>query len=610
MVLRIVFVVIVILPIFGFGQLDSIQKLDEVVLSDYKLKQFTNSQTLQTLNDSVLKRTSADLTTVLNYNTPIFFKENGLGMVSSPSFRGSTAQQTAVVWNGININSQTTGQTDFNTISTRNYDQLEVRSGGGSVLYGSGAIGGTIHLKNNLIFNRGFINEISFNAGSFDTYNGNYKVSFSDEKLSIQGGINFLKSDNDFPYFKKDRKNINGQFYNSDFNVSVGYNLDETNRIQYYNNVYIGSRHFSLQIPRENKTKYDNLDTRNLVIWTSKFSKWTSNLRLAYLTESYDYFADIESETSSGSEVKTIIAKYDAIYKLSNKITLNPVVDFTQNDGEGTNIAQIKRQITGGSLLIKHRFLDVALYEASLRKEITDSYESPILYNLGLQFNFFKPYVLKLNVSKNFRIPTFNDLYWDTGGNLNLLPETAQQYEVSNEFDFRWLKLGITGYYNAISDMIRWIPTGSFWRPENIDEVETMGLESKLQLNKRFGKHFFTVNSTYGYTVSENKATSKQLIYVPLHKFNASIAYQFKGFSTFYEYLFVDNVFSTSDHLQKFQVDSYHISNIGAEYSFTTTKQHITIGLKAKNLFNVDYQAVLGRNMPGINYNTYINLKF
>jgi vitamin B12 transporter len=260
--------------------------------------------------------------------------------------------------------------------------------------------------------------------------------------------------------------------------------------------------------------------------------------------------------------------------------------------------------------LLKHRILKFALYEASVRKEITDSYESPLLYSLGVQLKVFKPYTLKLNVSKNFRIPTFNDLYWDTGGNLDLLPETAQQYEISNEFDFKWLKFGVTGYYNAITDMIRWIPTGTFWRPENIDEVETMGLESKLQVNKQFGKHHITLNSTYGYTISENKATSKQLIYVPFHKLNASIAYNFKGFTTFYEYLFVGDVFSTSDHLKKFEVDAYQISNVGAEYSFSTKKQEFTIGLKAKNILNVEYQAVLGRNMPGINYNTYINLKF
>jgi iron complex outermembrane receptor protein len=48
--------------------------------------------------------------------------ENGLGMVSSPSFRGPHCK--AVIWNGININSQLLGQTDFNTITTQDFNSI------------------------------------------------------------------------------------------------------------------------------------------------------------------------------------------------------------------------------------------------------------------------------------------------------------------------------------------------------------------------------------------------------------------------------------------------------------------------------------------------------
>ncbi|MBQ0740765.1 Plug domain-containing protein, partial [Aquimarina celericrescens] len=88
-------------------------------------------------------------------------------MVSSPSFRGTTAQQTAVVWNGFNINSQFNGQTDFNTLLVDGFDELSVRPGGGSVIYGTGAIGGSIHLKNELKFNGETNVNLSARAGSF-----------------------------------------------------------------------------------------------------------------------------------------------------------------------------------------------------------------------------------------------------------------------------------------------------------------------------------------------------------------------------------------------------------------------------------------------------------
>ncbi len=185
---------------FAFGQLDSINYLDEVVLSDVRLYQNSGGNRLQVLKDSTLEQNEPVLSNLLKFNSPIYFKENGPGMVASAAFRGTTASQTAVVWNGININSQFTGQTDFNTILTSGYDRIVVRSGGGSVLYGSGAIGGSVHLNNDLDFGRGFKNELQLQAGSFSSFFGNYKTEYSSEKTSVQFGLSRYSSDNDFKY--------------------------------------------------------------------------------------------------------------------------------------------------------------------------------------------------------------------------------------------------------------------------------------------------------------------------------------------------------------------------------------------------------------------------
>jgi iron complex outermembrane receptor protein len=74
-----------------------------------------------------MARSGASLTALLLANTAVYFKENGPGMVSSPSFRGTSAQQTAVIWNGLNINSQLNGQTDFSTVNARDFNQVSVR---------------------------------------------------------------------------------------------------------------------------------------------------------------------------------------------------------------------------------------------------------------------------------------------------------------------------------------------------------------------------------------------------------------------------------------------------------------------------------------------------
>ena len=129
-----------------------------------------------------------------------------------PSFRGTTAQQTAFIWNGINVNSQFLGQGDINNLNLRGYDNLQVKSGGGSVIYGSSAIGGTIHLNNELTFNKGFHNSLFAEYGSFKTLNTFLKSSYSDEKISVKVSGNYVESENDYEVPEKNYINLNGQY--------------------------------------------------------------------------------------------------------------------------------------------------------------------------------------------------------------------------------------------------------------------------------------------------------------------------------------------------------------------------------------------------------------
>ena len=68
-------------------------------------------------------------------------------MMSGISMRGSSPQQVAVRWNGININSFSLGQADFSILPAVAFDEVKVHAGGGSALFGSGAIGGSVLLS-------------------------------------------------------------------------------------------------------------------------------------------------------------------------------------------------------------------------------------------------------------------------------------------------------------------------------------------------------------------------------------------------------------------------------------------------------------------------------
>ncbi|MFT5755105.1 MAG: vitamin B12 transporter, partial [Flavobacterium sp.] len=294
-----------------WAQQDSIFRLREVVLTDTQLKNFSDTQNTTKLNDSVIQKNQASLTSLLRFNSVIYFKENGNGMVSSPSFRGTTAQQTAVIWNGININSQLNGQTDFNTLITRDFNSITVRAGGGSVIYGSGAVGGTIHLNNDVSFKEKFDNQLRLNYGSFSTFGSNYTLDVATDKISVNASISHNQSKNDYEYIGYDKKNENGQYENTSFNSHFGYRINRNNEIKFFSYLFDGSRNFSGTIASPSKSNYLDFNTRNLLEWTNYSGLFTSKTKVAYLTEEYKYFENKALENFTTGNANTFIAKYD-----------------------------------------------------------------------------------------------------------------------------------------------------------------------------------------------------------------------------------------------------------------------------------------------------------
>lgn len=590
------------------AQQDSVAVLPVIEIADTQLRDFSKTQSVFTLGDSVISKNQSALTSLINYNTVIYFKENGLGMVSSPSFRGTTAQQTAVIWNGININSQLNGQTDFNVLNTRDFNTISVRAGGGSVIYGSSAIGGSIHLNNELEFKNKFTNEARLSYGSFDTRGVHYRVAAAAKRFSATVSVTRNDSDNDYDY-ANGGENLNGQFYNTSISAVAGYKVNDNNTVKFYSYFFDGQRHFSLIFPSETRTKYRDNNTRNMLEWDGIYGKYTSKVKLAFLTEEYRYFADIERQDFSNGNVETAIARYDGTYRFTGAIKLNALIDYTQNSGTGSDIYYEKRQIGSGALLLSHTLNSTLQYEAGIRKEITSNYESPLLFSFGTSYSPASFYTLKLNTSKNFRVPTFNDLYWMDGGNADLNPESSWQAEVGNEITFNNFSLSLTGYYIKIKDMLRWLPAGNVWRPQNTSRVNTYGLETILGYKKTFGIHTLGINGTYAYTISKDEENSNQLIYVPYHKVTSSLSYNVKKISAYYQFLYNGEVFTRSDNNARYNLPAYTVGNIGVDYNFSRNNSCV-LGVQVLNVWDKDYVSVDSRPLPGRNYMMYLTVKF
>ena len=590
------------------AQLDSIQKLDEIILSDSKLKNYAEGIKIQILNDSVINKNVSSLTGLLALNSNIYFKENGFGMVSSPSFRGTGASQTAVIWNGININSQRDGQTDFNTISSIGFNSVDIRSGGGSVQYGSGAIGGSIHLNNILRFNKHFDNAFKLSYGSFDTKSISYLSSFGDKKISGNIGVAYLKSENDYKYLGTDQVNENGAFKNLNLNVNLGYSISDKDVLKLYHQSAQNDRLSSGTLVARSRNKLLNDNYRSMLEWVRISGVFSSKFRVAHLKEHFKFFENKDKNNYSFGDVNTLLFNHSLNVRLSKKLQFKTIVDYSDFKGDGSNFGNKNRSVFSSTFLLKHKPTKKLGYGINIRKDFTSGFKSPLVFSLDTGYSLSKYYKIQVNGSKNYRVPTFNDLYWQPGGNLDLVPESSYQLDVGQQFIFKYFNIKLNTYYINTQDLIQWRPnSGGVWSPINVAEVENYGGEFELESHYTINRHRFNVTTHYSYTVAQNKATKQQLIYVPFHKGNMALSYNYKAFSAFYQHLFNGEVFK----IDRKPLMHYDIGNLGVSYKFKKNKKMTyDIDFKINNLYNKYYENVGLRPMPNRNFNIQLTLKF
>ncbi len=586
------------------------QSIDTVYVFDRHLKNAKSFQKITVLENADLEKNATNLSEVLRFQSPVYIKENGRGAVASPSFRGTTAAQTAFVWNGININSNFLGQGDLNNIGFLNSDELEIKSGGGSVIYGSGAIGGSIHLNNTLAFNKGFQGSLFSEAASFGTYNSLLRTAFSNEKLSVKFSGSYLISENNYEVKEQDYLNRNGQYYNTTFSFGASYKIATRQKISWISEFFNGMQHYPVFTENGNRTRYGTQNLRSLLVWDADGNSLSNSLKAAYTEENFQYFTNLEGSKTTGGTGRNYIIKDDFSYFFNSTFHLNIIGEFQRNEGEGfeTGIGKISRNTGSVSALLRYFASKKLKFEGGIKKDFVENISSPVLFSFNSKWDVLSWYNLGVSFSRNFRFPSFNDLYWQPGGNLDLKSETSYQAEIRNEFKFKSFHFSVTPYYMKISDMIRWLPTTyGYWAAFNTNKVESYGIESSIAYEYKTEKQFLKTNVGYNFSKSANMETHKQLMYAPFHKIFGNIQYGYSFASVFVQGMYNGQTYTDSEENPKYALDPYFVVNAGL--SFTLKKQY-TIGVKVQNIFDEMYETVKYYPMPKRNYSISAKINF
>ncbi len=633
MLLRRLFLLLVLFPsVVAFAQqtVDTV-RLERVVISAERLTEFDAGVKVQRIDSATLASyQAADLGQLLRNESPIFIKSYGLGSLATTSFRGGSANHTAILWNGFNLGSPMNGMLDLSLVPVSLANSVSIQYGGAGALWGSGAVGGAVLLNSEPVFDQGLTVDAGASFGSFSDQRQHGGLSFSKKKwIASVRGYN-ITAQNDFAFRdntsngESDRLQRNAQLAQRGIISENYYRINNRQTINLRLWYADGEREIPPTLLQDNSSDHQqDRGIRATSEWQRTGDKVTSFVRAAWFDEQL-WWHGANSDSAAYSHSRSVIAEAEMRIRLKERQLLSIGINNTFAEALSDGYPERPQQ-NRTALFASYRIATKSRRStttASLRQELVEQAFVPFTWTLGSEYELQRWLTAKMNLARVYRIPTFNDLYWQPGGNPELLPESGYSGEVGLAVNTEakqpvTFSGEVTWFQRTMDNWIIWLPAGSYWTPRNLMNVWSRGLELRGGMAWRVKSTTIKLDLMTNYVISTNEkvksandgSVGKQLIYVPVYSGHGTLAVLWKSLTitgsahyTGYRYTSADNRDFLKPYMLLDATLSYRLAS-GTKYVLALTAQGF-------NLLDEPYQVMLNRPMPLRNFQVGINLRF
>lgn len=565
-----------------------------------------------------------DLGSMLQGSSPVTIKSYGPGMLSSLSIRGTGAAHTAILWHGLNIQNGMNGQQDLSLIPGFLFDQTEIRTGTQNVPSTGGILGGRIDLNNANHDNRYAFN-LGAGFGSFGTSRYYIGLDVSDKNWSNRTRVARQSLDNRYSYFDR---SVPGNPEKTMEHASAE-QTSVLNEFQYHfnQNSRAGLGIWYSEAKREIPPTLLSSSTAN---------QYDQSMRMAGFYESISehkmfrvssglfldklWYRDLQKKINAENESRrwtNQVSWESRGQKINWELGAGLQTDMAKSPDYLNKEVQLTTLSIYGGL---HGTLGSRVrWHADLRQEMRDQQLPKPSASLGADYQLTHKSKLTLYVAHISRLPNLNDLYWNPGGNPDLKAESG----FSGELGYRFLqetkssrlKAKVQAYYSIINNWIIWLPEAGYWTPQNLQQVHNRGLEWEASVEKAtrglVGQFLyggsFTLASNEKAKNSQDLSVGKQLIYVPFWKNYVLGQLQFKGIQLLYRHSFTGGRYTSTDNTSF--LPAYSTGDIELNYQLKKKASVFVFGGSVQNLWDVRYESVEWRPMPGRYFQASIKMK-
>lgn len=596
----------------AFAQTDTLVRLQEVTVRDAF---FVKTGFSSWYADSLPAAGSLSLSERLIWENPLTVRATGPGTLATLSARGTGPSHTPVFWQGLNLQSPMHGVVDAALLPLWQGDIVEVKYGGQSALQSSGAMGGAVHIQPAKPAARpGWSGHAGLAAGSFARWEAQAATEYA-----WQGGGTALraawqKAENDFPF--RNTALIGAPAVRQSNNFGEKLDIQQFNRLKITDKNTVETAVWYQRAFREippsmtatpaNTWQRDHA-LRAVATWNhtiSGHSFWQH--RLAWLDESIDFYLYKKTENSRS---RTAIAASEFFTAIDPRLTLKTgLTGWFQEalaDGYADSTDWFRQRRLAGTVMTEYRWKN-ARVSATLRQEWAERQATPFTWAIGSQWLLPHNLQLRLHVSSNFNLPTFNDRFWRALGNPDLKPEKGYSADAGVMWQRGGFSAEFTTFQILLDNWILWQPgADGLSRPGNLRQVwsrgtETSGAWQMSGLGSRWkiqARHQFVRATNTAIYTSNTGSLHKQLPYTPIHSGSITLHWAHKGWSAAYLHQWTGSRYRLADN--SLELPGFHTGNLLLKYNLKWQKQQLSLHMRLENCWNSAYQILEYQPMPG-----------
>ncbi|MEN9332190.1 MAG: hypothetical protein RLZZ94_1280 [Bacteroidota bacterium] len=598
---------------------DSIFQLKSVEINGYKPTASEPGVISQKLDTTpITKLFSSSLAEQLSREGNVFIKTNSPGGVATVSIGGSSASQTSLLWNGLLLNNPMLGLYDYSLIPTFLFDQAQVQYGGNGATQGNASVGGSIQLLSQPKSIDGYATELVMGIGSFRSQQLGVASHYGTEGIKITTRAYFQQNKNDYPFqdlYGRTRQQQNAALNQQGFSqdLQIG---DAKNNLSvhawYLKNEY--------QIPgsllqSKSAQKQNDEAIRTALTWNKQTSKINLIWNVGYTNDKIrfiDSLIPLDEKSRSSSIQSDFYVEHQSRknWKSSYRLNYNYTEAFT-------DAYQQKQTIHTVNLIIKTTYETEKVYASlSKRSSLYNQEYNLLIPSLDVKAKIYKNLSALLDISRLYRNPTLNDLYWQPGGNLNIKTEKGWNhsagFELSEKKEKWTCQLQAVGFYTLMQNEILWSPSDmGFYFAQNVNESRSKGVRVFAQLTRKGEKSNLSgwINTSYGnYLVKQSSASVefRNKIYTPHEIYKWGMTYAYKNFQLNYYGSYAGYSFATSDNSS--WTNPFLLQDVSLSYLMEIKKSTLQFYAGCKNMSDEKYEIVKYRPMPGRSYQAGVRM--